>query len=130
MKKKCRIILALVVSALMILLAGCGSETGDGRTRITYAIWDKNQQPAMEEIARRFEETHPGIAVDVQLIPWNQYWTKLEASAMSDTMPDVFWMHSQSFLRYASNGMLLDLTDLEGFDTSAYPEDLVQFYTY
>ena len=62
MKKKCRIILALVVSALMILLAGCGSETGDGRTRITYAIWDKNQQPAMEEIARRFEETHPGIA--------------------------------------------------------------------
>ena len=48
MKKKCRIILALVVSALMILLAGCGSETGDGRTRITYAIWDKNQQPAME----------------------------------------------------------------------------------
>ena len=84
----------------------------------------------MEEIARRFEETHPGIAVDVQLIPWNQYWTKLEASAMSDTMPDVFWMHSQSFLRYASNGMLLDLTDLEGFDTSAYPEDLVQFYTY
>ncbi|MCI6283691.1 sugar ABC transporter substrate-binding protein [Selenomonas sp.] len=127
-KTWCAALAALAI--LLLCVTGCGSQAEDGRTHITYAIWDKNQQPAMEAIAARFEEQHPDIKVDVQLIPWNQYWTKLEASAMSDTMPDVFWMHTQSFLRYASNGMLMDVTWLAGYDPAMFPADLVAFYTY
>ncbi|MCH3958170.1 MAG: extracellular solute-binding protein [Selenomonas sp.] len=134
MRKKSFLIILMICMVGSLFLAGCGQESGSGsgQTKITYAIWDKNQQPAMEAIAAAFHEKNPGITVEVQLIPWNQYWTKLEASATSDTMPDVFWMHSQSFVRYASNDMLMDLTDKTkgDIDLANYPQDLVKMYTY
>ena len=134
MRKKSFLIILMICMVGSLFLAGCGQESGSGsgQTKITYAIWDKNQQPAMEAIAAAFHEKNPDITVEVQLIPWNQYWTKLEASATSDTMPDVFWMHSQSFVRYASNDMLMDLTDKTkgDIDLANYPQDLVKMYTY
>ena len=42
----------------------------------------------------------------------NKNWTKLEASAESNTMPDIFWMHTNRLLYYADFGMLADVTDL------------------
>ncbi len=129
------LLLALLVMTGIICLGGCGQDrsmTEDGRVRLSYAIWDKNQQPAMQAIVDEFEAENPDIKVDIQIIPWNQYWTKLEAGAMSETMPDVFWMHPQSFVRYASNDILLDLTGQLGddYDPANYPQGLSDFYTY
>ena len=129
------LLLALLVMTGIICLGGCGQDrsmTEDGRVRLSYAIWDKNQQPAMQAIVDEFEAENPDIKVDIQIIPWNQYWTKLEAGAMSKTMPDVFWMHPQSFVRYASNDILLDLTGQLGddYDAANYPQGLSDFYTY
>lgn len=129
------LLLAVWALVSVVGLAGCGQDksvTSDGRVRLSYAIWDKNQQPAMQAIVDEFEAENPDIKVDIQIIPWNQYWTKLEAGAMSETMPDVFWMHPQSFVRYASNDILLDLTDQLGadYDPANYPQGLSDFYTY
>ena len=48
-KTWCAALAALAI--LLLCVTGCGSQAEDGRTHITYAIWDKNQQPAMEAIA-------------------------------------------------------------------------------
>ena len=42
----------------------------------------------------------------------DRYWTKLEAAAESNTMPDLFWMHTDQILYYSEFGMLADVTDL------------------
>ena len=56
---------------------------GTDRDRITlsYAVWDNNQKPVMEELGKEFTRTHPNITINVQLTPWADYWTKLKAAA-------------------------------------------------
>ena len=95
MQKKYYVLTLVLLVFGMMMFAGCGQESssGSGNVKITYAIWDKNQKPGMDAIAEEFHKENPEITVEVQVIPWGQYWTKLEASATSDTMPDVFWMH-------------------------------------
>ena len=47
---------------------------------ITFAFWDNNQEPGMTAIAEAYMAAHPDVKVEVQVTPWNEYWTKLEAS--------------------------------------------------
>jgi len=142
MNKKFKKIIAIIAcsTALMSTLAGCGSEkqasgTGSSSANVTltYSIWDKNQKPGMEAIAKAFHEKNPNITVNVEVTPWDQYWTKLDAGASSGTLPDIFWMHSNSFLKYANNDMLMDITDKiknsKDVNLDNFPKDLVQLYT-
>jgi multiple sugar transport system substrate-binding protein len=109
--------------------ASGGSEPKSGdKVELSYAIWDNNQKPAMEELGKEFTRTHPNVTVQVQLTPWADYWTKLKAAATGGAAPDVFWMNGPNFQLYASNGVI---RPLEGQpDTSAYPKPLVDLYTY
>lgn len=58
----------------------------------------------------------------------------LEASATGGALPDVFWMHSNEFAKYASNGMLLDVTSKASsskiMDISKHPKEIVNLYTW
>lgn len=69
---------------LSLFLAACGNEdsTANGKdVTLTYSIWDAIQEPGMQAIADAFEEENPEIKVNVEVTPWEQYWTKLESSA-------------------------------------------------
>lgn len=136
-KKLISVIAATVVAGTM--LTGCGSSSNSASTSssgdvtLTYAIWDKNQKPGMEAIAAKFHEKNPNITVNVEVTPWDQYWTKLDAGASSGTLPDVFWMHSCNFLKYATNDALMDITDKiknsKDVSMDNFPKDLVGMYT-
>lgn len=101
---------------------------------ITYALWDSNQAVGLQTMADEFEATNPGIKIDIQVSDWGSYWTALEAAATGGDLPDVFWMHSNEIYRYASNGMLMDLSDLlSGSDKVSmdnFPQGLVQIYNF
>ncbi|KFM94464.1 sugar ABC transporter substrate-binding protein [Paenibacillus sp. FSL R5-0527] len=135
---------ALLVSSLA--LAGCGNSNdgdkaagsasaGGGAQKnvtISYTIWDKNQQPAMEAIARAFTEQHPNIEVKVDAIPWGEYWTKMSAAAQAGTLPDVFWMHAGQFNKYAAGRFLEPITDkvqAGEIDLNNYASGLGSIYT-
>lgn len=135
--KKMVLMATMVVSSALI--AGCSggnSESGSkdgGKQKITYAIWDTNQQPGMQAIADSFMEKNKDIEVKIELTPWKEYWMKMDAAATGDNLPDVFWMHSNEAYRYMSNDMLLDLTDMidtsEEVDMSKFPKDIVGLYS-
>ncbi|MCJ7842315.1 sugar ABC transporter substrate-binding protein [Lederbergia sp. NSJ-179] len=137
MKKLFRIIVLGIVVAFVAGLVACSNankeeSTGSGgkKTEITYAIWDPIQKPGMEKIAEEFMNKNPNIHVKVQVIPWDQYWTKLEASANGQTLPDVFWMHGSEAHRYMKADVLLDITDSYKKVEGNFPEDLVDLYSY
>ncbi|CZQ85290.1 Hypothetical protein Tpal_613 [Trichococcus palustris] len=136
LKKWQKLSLATVVASAFVLGAcgnGGSSNTASGDVTITYEIWDKIQQPGMEAIASAFEEKNPGIDVKVEVTPWDQYWTKLEAGAKGGSMPDVFWMHSNEIAKYSTGGVLMDLTDTYANSKIAsldnFPTELVNLYS-
>ena len=113
MKKLKKLLILLAVMMTAILAAGCGSKkSADGKTHLTFQIWDVNQRPGMQAMCDAYTALHPEVVIEVQVTSWGEYWTKLEATAISNQMPDIFWMHTNEILKYADYGMIADLTDL------------------
>ena len=110
---------ALAVSAL----TGCGKGQESGDVKLTFQIWDRAQRDGMQALADAYSERNPGVTVQVQVTSWDEYWTKLEAAAESNQLPDIFWMHTNEILKYADYGMLADVTDLYDDESATYYTD-------
>ncbi len=70
-------------------------------------IWDVYQRPGMQAMCDAYTAQHPDVVIEVQATSWSEYRTKLEASAESNTMPDIFWMHTNGLFRMNRMGALL-----------------------
>ncbi len=106
-----------------LLLAGCSAGgSGDPASAghpadkntsadLTYAVWDQNQVAAIKANIAAFNKEYPKITVNVDVSPWDAYWTKLQTEASSNTLPDLFWMNGPNFQLYAANGKIAPITD-------------------
>jgi len=100
---------------------------------LTLGIWDKKQEPAIQKLADLYHEQHPNVTVTIQLTPYKEYWTKLEASALGGTAPDVFWMNGLNVEKYVEASLLIDLTEelkKNGITGENFPQSLLNFYTF
>ncbi len=121
----------LLLLLLVGVLTGCGGAKEDENITIKYALWDSTQAPIYRELADEFEKQNPGIKVEIELTPFQQYWTKLEAATTGGQMPDVIWMSAANFEKYAINGMLLPLNEnieSAGIDMANYVEGTTKLY--
>ena len=91
---------------LLLSITGCGS-SADGKTHLTFQSWDVYQRPGMQAMCDAYTAQHPDVVIEVQVTSWSEYRTKLEASAESNTMPDIFWMHTNGLFRMNRMGALL-----------------------
>ncbi|GHF40356.1 multiple sugar transport system substrate-binding protein [Amycolatopsis bartoniae] len=128
-----------------VLLAACssggGSSTSDApysapepnlSAHLTYAVWDQTQVKAIDANLAEFAKKYPNIKVDVDVTPYNNYFTKLQTEASSDSLPDVFWMNGPNFQLYASNGKIEPITGevkAGAVDPANYPDSLDKLYT-
>ncbi|MEP3277226.1 MAG: sugar ABC transporter substrate-binding protein [Stappiaceae bacterium] len=118
--------------ALLAGIAISGS-ANSADVKLRYAIWDQSQAPTFEKIIEAYEAAHPGIDIELQVVPWGKYWTKLQTEAGNDNLPDVFWMNPFNFPLYASNGVVLPIDEMvekAGFDADAIPEAMRKIYSY
>jgi len=126
-----------IVSVLVVLLAvvtvfvGCKKSGGSASGTLKIGIWDQNQAEGLTKVLADFT-TETGIKTSVEVTPWTEYWTLLEAAATGGSLPDVFWMHSNQSQRYMSNKLLMDLTDRISKSSVAkmsnFPADIVALY--
>ena len=123
MKKFVRLTALLLAVAMTLALTACGGSDAGSSGTLTMQIWDTAQRDGMQALADAYHEKNPDITVEIQVTSWDEYWTKLEAAATSNTLPDVFWMHTNYILQYADNGMLADLTDLYSGESATYYTD-------
>lgn len=138
MKKIKKVTWFALTMMLGIVLAACGSgdeqkeaKGEDDKVKLSFGIWDAEQEKGMKTLSEKFMKENSNIEIEVQVTPWDEYWTKMEAAATGGELPDVFWMHTNEFLKYASNDMLLDLTDLEGTENyEMFPDKLMSLATY
>ena len=137
---------AVAVVGATALLAGCSGSGGSGaapaasytaapkdlKADITYATWDQTQSKAIQANVKGFNEQYPGITVNIDVTPYDTYFTKLQTQASSNTMPDVFWMNGPNFQLYADNGKIAPITgevEAGAIDPKNYPEALVDLYS-
>ncbi|TXE72998.1 ABC transporter substrate-binding protein [Serratia nevei] len=101
---------------------------------LRYAVWDRNQLPAEQEIAKRFEQANPDIKIEIELTPSAQYFVKLDSAAAGGVAPDIFWINMPYFVQYAKNGIMeplapyikdsgLQLDDVVASSVKAYQYD-------
>lgn len=66
-------ITALAVAGLLALggLSACkgGGGKDGGSKELSFGIWDENQRPVMEEMAKKYEESHKDVKITIQLTP-------------------------------------------------------------
>lgn len=102
------------------------------QVELRFVIWDENQLAGQEEIVEAFMERNPGIAIEVEQIGWEDYWTALQTSIAGGDAPDIVWMNGPNLPGYVANGALLPISDLverDGVDLSPFPPGLVDLYT-
>lgn len=126
-----------IAAGLVLAAAGCGSEDtsadANSNVELSYGVWDKDQVPALKKIAELFTAANPKIKINIQLTPNKEYWTKLQTAITGGNAPDVFWMNGPRIGLYASQGVLLPISDQianDSVDLNNYPSSLVDLYTF
>lgn len=107
----------------------CGGE----EIKLTYGFWDDAQRPAIEQQIAAFKQLHPNVSIEPQVVPWDDYWTKLQTGVAGGSTNDVFWINAASLPVYASQGALASIqsmVDDGSIDADAYPESLRSLYTF
>lgn len=108
-------------------LTGCSPAVSDGRTVVTYWMWDANQVPGYQLCAADFEEANPDVTISIEQYGWDDYWTQLTARMVAESAPDVFVDHTSQFGKYVTLDQILDIEErvaAEGIDLDQYQEGL------
>ena len=130
MKKTTSLILSLGLALGLAIGGACSAQAFD-TDEIQVNIWDNNQLAGIQQIADEWSE-ESGVKVTINVVDWDNYWTLLEAGASGGTMPDVFWMHSNTAQMYMENDLLLNLDDYiandDAIDLDNYYEGIVELY--
>lgn len=112
---------SLVASVLSLAPAARAEEV------LRFATWDSDESLAIEQaIAKKFEESHPGVKVQVEAYGGDGYDQKLAAGFGAGNPPDVMYMWN--FPQYHTSLMPLDdliAKDAAALDIKDIPEGLL-----
>lgn len=112
MKKKVWATTFASLTALSLVLAGCGSSgssnSGSGSSK-TLKVWFMGTSDTVTPITKMYEEQNPGVKVDVQAIPWDSAHDKLLTAVASKNGPDVVQMGTTWVPEFAAAGALADM---------------------
>lgn len=113
-----------------------GSETtateetrATGQTTVTFRLWDDVAAPAYEESFDAFMAQNSDIVVDVEVVPWGDYWTQLPLDIQSGDMADIYWTNSSNFAKFADNGNLINISETLGEGDGEWTQSVVDLYT-
>jgi multiple sugar transport system substrate-binding protein len=86
----------------------------------------------MEEVAASYTK-ETDVKVEITVIPYGQYWTKLQTSLPSENGPDVFWVNYSHAIDYYPAGLVQEIQtyiDRDKVDLSPFPKALKDMYSY
>lgn len=84
------------------------------QTTVTVRVWDDTVAAGYEQAFETFERDNPDIDVEVDVVPYDQYFDSLAADVDAGTADDIFWLNSSNYTGYADDGQLLDIDRVLG----------------
>ncbi|MFB9280250.1 ABC transporter substrate-binding protein [Cohnella cellulosilytica] len=82
--------------------------------KVTLTFWRHDYAPeaaAFDKLIASFEEAHPNIKVDFQMIPNDQYETKIRTALAGGNPPDIMALDAPTLASYANSGAIIPLED-------------------
>jgi multiple sugar transport system substrate-binding protein len=68
---------------------------------------------------KEFEKTHPNIKVKAEILPWANYWSKLQTTVAGGNAYDIVGMAGGQAAPYYNQGALYDLSSMSGYQDVA-----------
>lgn len=110
--------------------AADGAEATEGADQVTvgYMNFSANDghEADLDAIVAAFEEENPDVTIQVETLPYADYFTKLQTAVAGGTVADTFELNYENFVTYASNGSLAELAEVDG---GQYKESLLEAFT-
>jgi multiple sugar transport system substrate-binding protein len=134
-----RITRATSLSALMLAgalaLGACAqgsatkteASTAGGPVTVRFMDFSANggHEQDLSTLVTAFEAQNKGIKVQVETVPYDSYFTKLQTAVAGGTAADAFELDYQNFVSYAKNG---SLAPLSGVKASLYKDSLLKAF--
>jgi multiple sugar transport system substrate-binding protein len=117
----------VAVGALTLSACSAAADAPAGPVTITYSnfISAGGNEANMEAIVAAFEEANPDIKVEVETLPYGDYFTALQTDLAAGTQSDVFDIEYAGYAEYQANGLL---APLEVSDPSVYRASVLEAY--
>jgi multiple sugar transport system substrate-binding protein len=128
-----RPLVTAVVAALA--LAACSpagrddAPAADGVTTVSVRLWDEQVAAAYEESFAEFSRQNPDVRVQLNAVPWSEYFVGLNLDVASGTAEDVYWINSANFGALADGGKLIDVGRELGGDVGGWVPAAVEQYS-
>jgi multiple sugar transport system substrate-binding protein len=117
-RRRARVVLPAAVTAVALLLAGCGDDGGDaesGNVTLRFSWWGSDSRhTATQKVIDLYESKNPGVKIEGDFVGWGDYWDRLATSVAGNNAPDIIQMESRYVREYADRGALADLTPFLG----------------
>ncbi|MDY0945774.1 sugar ABC transporter substrate-binding protein [Frigoribacterium sp. CFBP9039] len=81
----------------------------EDQTTVTVRVWDETVAAGYEKSFATFERDNPDIDIEVDVVPYGEYFTTLADDVESGEADDIFWLNSSNYTTYADAGALLDI---------------------
>lgn len=106
--------IGLFVMATFALIAGGQQEEASSKEPITLTVWDfkygdEATKAAMDKVDAAFMAAYPGIIIDHQPQPNDNYYDLLKAAAAANSGPDVALVHGDRSEKWDLAEVLVDL---------------------
>ncbi len=132
MRKAWFIVLVALVAATTAVAEG-QKEPAAARSRMNLIMWipgsGENSDRAWSTLRDQFLKARPNVAIEYALIPWSEYFTKLNAAFAGGLSPDLFGLGYGQLGPVQANGSCLALDDyLKDWDGwTDIPGDILDF---
>jgi raffinose/stachyose/melibiose transport system substrate-binding protein len=122
---------SIAAAGLFLAAATFGGSAHADDTVIHVMHWEATQvagTPWWDKITQGFEATHPGVKIETNFVPFNQYLTTLAAMTAGNSLPEIFYGHVKSAeLGRAGLAVNYKTTFDDAFLKQFYPGPLRQF---
>ena len=119
--------------ALTACAQGSATRTDDaaasgGPVTVRYMNFSANggHEKDLDAIKAAFESAYPDVKVQIETVPYDDYFTKLQTAVAGGTAADAFELNYENFVTYSSNG---SLAPLKTVDATAYKPSLLQAFS-
>ncbi|ABS03628.1 ABC transporter substrate-binding protein [Kineococcus radiotolerans] len=125
-----RLLGAGAVTAAATATTACGgSSSGSSDGAVRYAWWgDAVRQKNYEAALAVFSKENPDVTVRPEFADYTAFQERITVQMAGRNVPELFWIPSPQVLTYEAAGLYRTLDDLEDFDLSDYPPELLETF--